>query len=195
MNEKNKIILDDSIDAVVSGIAGLGIAWGLSKAFYGAGMKLRQQRVLEWVEMVRDNPEIFIKEVLGSEQFQDGFVFAFEKYLTERSEEKRKILRSIFLDFSMVDSKKTFALEKFTHTLSVLSEKDIFVLKDVDVSKTNDRNYQVYGNSERDIDNIFSLINAGILLHDPSSRLGPVQAPFVRITSFGIEFIKFIKSN
>jgi hypothetical protein len=92
MNSKDKILVKDSAlvvaEAVVDEIAkllpGINIAWGLSKALYGAGMKLRQERVLEWVEMVRDNPSIFTEQILSDEKFQDGFVLALEKYIVEK---------------------------------------------------------------------------------------------------------------
>lgn len=195
MKGKDRQVVKSSIDVIISAVPGLNIAWGLSKALYGAGLELRKQRALEWVERVRDNPSIFTKEILENEQFQDGFVFILENYIRERSEEKRKVLQSIFFGFTSSKNKETFALEKFTHTLNVISEEDISILKDVDVAKDqeSDRNYQIYGNTIKNIDNILNLINLGILSQDYSSRLGPTLAPFVRVTNFGKVFIKYIK--
>ena len=51
MNKKDTQIIKDSIDIVISNIPGLSIAWGLSRALYGAGLKLREQKALEWVEI------------------------------------------------------------------------------------------------------------------------------------------------
>ena len=192
MNEKNKQIVKDSIDAIVAAIPGLSLAWGLSKALYGAGLKLRQQKALEWVEMVRDNPNVFKKQLLEQEEFQDGFVFALEKYLTERSEEKRKYFRNIFLGYVLTNDCQSFPLEKFIHTLSQMSGEDIQVLRDVDTLR-HDRNYQIYGNENTRLSNIYNLINLGILHTDPSSRLGPVNAPFIWISEFGKEFVKYLK--
>ena len=194
MNEKDKQILKDSTDVIVSAIPALNIAWGLSKALYGAGLKLRQQKALEWIEMIRDNPGIFTHELLLQEEFQDGFVFALEKYIIERSEEKRRVFKDIFLGYASTSQKLLFPLEKYVHTLSQLNIDDINVLKDVDVSRT-DRNYQIYGNETKNLSNIFALINLGILHNDPSSRMGPVDAPFIWISEFGKEFIKYIKNE
>jgi hypothetical protein len=194
MKEKDKQILKDSADVVVSAIPALNIAWGLSKALYGAGLKLRQQKALEWVEMIRDNPGIFTQELLMQEEFQDGFVFALEKYIIERNEEKRKVFKNIFLGYTTTSQKLLFPLEKYIHTLSQLNIVDINVLKDVDTLRT-DRNYQIYGNDSRNLSNIFTLINLGILHNDPSSRMGPVDAPFIWISEFGKEFIKYIKDG
>ncbi len=202
MNDKDKILVRDStlvvVEAVVDEIAknlpGINIAWGLSKAFYGAGMKLRQQKALEWVEMIRDHPKVFTKKLLEQEEFQDGFVIALEKYLTERNEEKRKYFHNIFLGYSASDEKQLFPLERYIHTLSQISVEDIKVLRDVDLAR-QDRNYQIYGNEGLRLANIYSLINLGILMNDPSSRLGPVNAPFVWISDFGREFVNYIKNR
>jgi len=192
MKEKDKQIAKDSIDAIVSAIPGLSLAWKLSKALYGAGIKLRQQKALEWIEMVRDNPNIFTKELLKQEEFQDGFAFSLEKYLTERSEEKRKFFRNIFLGYALSNNRTSFPIEKFIHTLSQMNSEDIKVLRDVDISR-QDKNYQIYGNREVYLSNIYNLINLGILHTDPSSRLGEINAPFVWISEFGREFIKYLR--
>lgn len=190
-----QVIKDSALvvaDQIAASIPGLNLAWGLSKALYGAGLKLRQQRALEWVEMVRDNPGAFTEEILRQPEFQDGFVFAFEKYLTERSESKRRHFRNIFLGYVSADRKDAFQLEKFIHTLSQIGLGDLKVLMDIDVSR-QDRNYQIYGNTPDKIASVYNLISLGILLHDPSSRIGPVNAPFVWVSEFGREFVAYIK--
>lgn len=198
MNDKDKQLLKDSAlvvaDQIASNIPALNIAWGLSKALFGAGMKLRQQKVLEWVEMIRDHPEVFTKKLLSQEEFQDGFALALEKYITERNENKRKYFRNIFLGFSTSEDKYSFTLERFIHTLSQLSIKDIEILRDVDINR-QDRNYQIYGNQDTALANIYNLISLGILLNDPSSRLGPVNSPFVWISDYGKEFIKYLSDD
>ncbi|MFA7170898.1 MAG: hypothetical protein WC180_02810 [Candidatus Paceibacterota bacterium] len=194
MDEKDQITFEGSINAVMSNIPGLNIAWGLSMALYGSGLKLRQKKALEWVEMVRDNPGIFILDLLQNETFQDGFVYALEKYIIERNEEKRQYFRNIFLGFSASDDKQNFPLEKFVHTLSQMNEIDIEVMRDIDANKKE--SYQIYKDKEDyRLDNIFSLINLGILNTDSSSRLGSITAPFVTISAFGKEFIKYIKDE
>ncbi len=199
MNDKDKLIAKSValavVEEIVSKVPGLSLAYGLSKALFGAGMKLRQQRVLEWVEMVRSNPSIFTKEVLLDESFQDGFVAALERYLIERNEEKRKIFRSIFLGFAQAENKERFALEKFTHTLTQLNEIDIEVLRDVKTDEYGE-NYQIYGNNANKIDNIYNLINLGLLFNTTGTRGGvdPKNSPFVKISMFGREFIEYIKN-
>lgn len=193
---KDKIILKNAALGVADTIAaslGLSVPWELSKALFGAGMKLREQRALEWVEMVRDNPSVFTKQVLEDESFQDGFVYALEKYLVERDEEKRRIARNIFLGFAQAEDKTKFPLEKFAHTLSQLGELDIEVLREVDVSQTG-QNYQIYGHNFNRIENIYNLIGLGLLLDVTGNRLGhnPEESPFVKPTFFCKEFVKYL---
>ena len=79
-------------------------------------------------------------------------------------------------------------------TSQQLSNIDIATLKDVDVSR-QDKNYQVYGNTDRNEDNIYNLIHLGILTQFTDNRITEdYPAPFVRITSFGKEFISYVTS-
>ena len=195
-NKDKKIIIKSAlvvVDQIASNIPGLNIVLGLSKALFGAGMELRQERVLEFVEMIQKNPNIFIKEILNDKSFQDGFVYFLEKYIRERNKEKRRVLCNIFLGFTKSENKDVYPLEKMIHTTTQLSELDIEVLKDVDMTKTDYKNYQVYGNEDRNLESIFNLINLGILLNNTVSRLGPVNAPFVNISEFGRKYIEYLK--
>jgi len=171
---------------------GLSLAWDLCKALLGAGLKLRQKRALEWVEMVRDNPEVFTGKLLENEEFQDGFVYTLEKYLIERSEEKRKIFRNIFLGFSCSKNKERFDLEKYSFLLSQLSIEDVETLKYVNVNSVI--SYQLF-DDEIHLQNIYNLINLGILYLDPSPRFGPIHSPFVLTSDLGKNFIKYIKHD
>lgn len=202
MTDKDKLIIKDTslaiadaiVDEIASKLPGLKLAWGLSKALFGAGMKLRQKRALEWVEMIRDNPSIITEQVLSDERFQDGFAVAFEKYLIERNEEKRRIFRNIFLGFAKAEDKAKFPLEKFIHTLSQLGEVDIEVLRDVKVDEYGE-NYQIYGNNANRLDNVYSLIGLGLLLNTTGTRGGidPKNSPFIKLSPFGREFIEYLK--
>ena len=195
MDEKDKQIIKDSAlviaDQIASALPGLNIAWGLSKALYGAGLKLREQRALEWVEMVRDNPSAFTESILQDVKFQDGFVYALERYIREKSENKRAAMRAIFLGFAQPSNQDRFELERMYHVLSILSLQDMTVLKNVDATRIDF--HQVYEQTADKNENIYNLVNAGILISDYSSRIGPIAAPFIKVTEFGKDFIKFLK--
>lgn len=122
--------LVSAVDNLINGGAPLlAIAWGLSKGMYGASIQLRQDRAIEFVEMIRDNPTIFTRQLLQTEEFQDGFVYVFQKYLSERAEEKRQIIKNIFCGFSQEENKRDFNLERFLYTLEQISIEDIEVVK------------------------------------------------------------------
>ena len=194
MDEKAKQIVKDSAlvlaDQIASNI-GLNVAWKLSKAFYGAGLKLREQKALEWVEMVRDNPSVFTKTILQDRKFQDGFVYALEHYIQEKNENKRRIMRVIFLGYTQSQNQDEFEIERMYHVLNILGSEDLEVLKDVNITETEF--HEIYAGISDKNENIYNLVNSGILMADYSARFGPIVAPFVKITEFGKCFIKFLQ--
>jgi hypothetical protein len=194
MEGKDKQLAADSViviaDAIVANLPPLNIAWNLSKAFFGASLKFRQNRALEWVEMIRDKPEIFSYEILNNEEFQDGFVFLFEKYLTERRHKRREYLRNIFLCFAVAENKAEFELERFADCLSRLNETDMEVLGYVDTKTVS--HYQITDNDHL-APNVYNLINAGILR--PATTWDDNATPYVYTTPFGRDFIKYLKAN
>lgn len=118
-------LIKRAIDAGISSTPGLSIAWAVCKALYGNALELRQQRALEWVEMIRDNPDVFRKEVLESVEFQDGFIVALEDYLKLRTLLKRAMARKIFTDFTQADDKGQFELERYNMTLRQISSASL----------------------------------------------------------------------
>ncbi len=195
MNEKDKILLQDSAlivaDGIVSNIAGLNIAWGLSKALYGSGIKLREKRALEWVETIKDNPNIFTKNILCSQNFQDGFVYAFEKFIKERNNEKRKIIKNIFLGFSKSKDLENFELERFINIASLLSIKDFRWLSGSQYASSEEEK-KYYKNA------LAILISLGIIeLNDiyNSTDVNRLKDPALAfdLTDFGEELRKFIE--
>jgi hypothetical protein len=117
---------------VVLYVSGLSLAWNLSKALYGTGLELRQQKALEWVEMIRDNPKIFSEQLLEQEDFQDGFVFTLEKYIAERNQDKRIIIQKIFTGFAGSEQRVQFELERLLNTTSIISVDAINLLAYID---------------------------------------------------------------
>ncbi len=223
MNEKDKQIVKDSAlvvaDQIVSAIPLLNVAWELSKALYGAGLKLREQRALEWVEMVRDNPTTFSEEILQSENFQDAFVYSFEKYITERSEIKRQIIKQIFLGYAQSQDLEQFEIERMISLLSLVSQKGLELLRILNqVSTTkiqgnklsdylttylvNDSNnnpgkYNLAPNQNiREIwaDAEADLISIGILKTYNTPNPWGVDPNNYDLTNTGREFIKYISS-
>lgn len=153
--EKDIALIKRSIDVVLSEIPGISIAWGLSKALYGNALEIRHKKALEWIMMVYENQQIFTKELLQNEQFQDGFVGALEDYLRLRIRMKRNIAQKIFISYASTDDQELFDLEKCNNTLRLISANAInfmkFICTDLE-PKRQDR------------------IEKDFLLHDPINR-------------------------
>lgn len=172
-----------------------GTCWGLVKALYGSVIKRRSNKAVEWVSMVDENRKVFTMEILADEAFQDGFAYALERYLIERNSEKRKIFRNIFLGFAESKDKEGFPLEKLVHILSQLSEGDIEVLGNIKI-EVQESGYQAYAVNTDGIENILNLIREGLLLDTTGTRIGyPQDSPYIRASSLGKEFIKFLKET
>jgi hypothetical protein len=185
-----------SAKGIVSLIPGLGIIWGIAEAYYGAGLKLRQERALNWVEMMRDNPSVFTAELLQDEQFQDGFVYSLEQFLRQRNYDKRRIAKNIFLGFSTTTNKADFPLERFTHVLNILHELDIAALvklypenivREHIVNGT--RWFSRLGSINQERGNM--LLSLGIIQFAEDRSFGP-NNPHVELTDFGKQLVQYI---
>ncbi|HWQ59758.1 MAG TPA: hypothetical protein VN420_01265 [Candidatus Fimivivens sp.] len=116
------------------------LAFHQAIGLYGYYMALKQERVNEYVEFIRDHPDAFRKQIVESEEFRDGFVIAFEDYLKLRSEEKRRLAKRVFLGFTVSENKEGFELERLDDVLSKISlpaisflsfiKQEIFPLKE-----------------------------------------------------------------
>ena len=115
-------------DSTASSIPGLAQAWALSKALYGNALELRQQRALEWVEAISNDPSDFSEELVKSEEFQDGFVVALEGYIKLRNFLKRRVAVKMFKEFAVAEDKVEFQLERYNDTLLKISTASIKTL-------------------------------------------------------------------
>jgi hypothetical protein len=115
-------------DAIASNIAGVNIAWALVKSLSGNALELRQQRALEFVEAIQNDPSTFNNTVVSSEAFQDGFVVALTEHIKIRNFLKRRIALKMFNEFAKTEDKVEFPLERFYDTLSKLSTASIKTL-------------------------------------------------------------------
>ena len=103
------------------------IWWWMKNAIEGS----KNIRILRWIEFFEwiANPE-FIKELEESEQALDWLAICFESYTKERSEEKRRIIKNVFLWFSELsgEEKEEFELEKFLNTTKYINELGTVIL-------------------------------------------------------------------
>jgi hypothetical protein len=190
------------IDASLGGAPLATGAWGLSKALLGRGMALRQKKALEWVEMVRDNPATFTKVLLETDEFQDAFVISLEGYIKERSEEKRVVLRMIFLDYSAFPDPVQYPLERFneiTKQISIFDAKNFSYLYGLQNGRGKGLSFQDTRHSIEYIESVLHLIYLGLLLQNDSRNAivkeSPmIITPYVYISELGEKYYTFIEA-
>jgi len=129
MKESDNKLLKDStlntVDVIVSNIPWLNIARWLSKALIFNWLAMRQDRVLEFVEFIINQPWYFAKDLMKTEEFQDWFVYCIEKYIRERNKDKRLIAQRIFLWFATSKEKEQFELERYLNVLNLLWSENL----------------------------------------------------------------------
>lgn len=124
------IAADEVVDIIAESVPGINIAYKLVRAYMGRSMKLRQHRVLEWVEFVRDNLGAFSKNLFDNEQFQDCFVLLTEAYIRERAQHKRTLHQQILLNLANLNNqdREKFELERILLVTSQISLDALKVL-------------------------------------------------------------------
>lgn len=183
------------IDVSLGGAPLASGAWGLSKALLGRGLALRQKKALEWVEMIRDNPTIFTKEILETEEFQDAFVTSLESYIKERDYDKRILLQAIFKDYSSAKNPSTYPVERYyeiTKQISLHDAKNFSYLRMIaSEGKPGD------SVESGDMESTLHLISLGLLIQDSRPRFlsadQKLESPSVYISSLGTRYAKFIE--
>lgn len=103
--------------------------WFLTRGFFGTLFDLQQEKINEFAEFIQNNSEVFTREVLGTKEFQEGFVITFENYLKQRGERKRRIIQRIFFGFTASKDKENFELERMYDVLSSISLEGVEFLK------------------------------------------------------------------
>src|SRR3989339_384601 len=106
--------------------------WGLAIyaviGLYGVYLALKQDELNELIVFIQKHPEEFREEIVKSEEFRKGFIQFFDTYVKERLKNKRKISRSILLDFAISEHKESYELERLQDTLLRISPEAIGVL-------------------------------------------------------------------
>lgn len=95
---------------------------------YGYYMALKQEEVNDYVTFIKNYPEKFTADVVGTKAFRDGFVIAFQDYLKLRTKAKKKIAKEIFLGFTKCSVKEEFDLERLDDVLLRISPHALNVL-------------------------------------------------------------------
>lgn len=195
-------------------------SWLLIQGFFGSLFDLQQEKVNEFVEYLKNNIDIFTKEVIRTKDFQEGFVITFENYLKQRNEKKRKVIRNIFLGFTQSKDKLNFELERMYDLLNKISPLELYILKKFNNNKNITIDYEDRNNEESDYDDIRYLQSLGLLYvnvnrdldiqistekritqdekhsgEDYNSEADPVleEKETFYLSCFGEDFVKFIE--
>jgi len=144
-------ILIPTMLAFLSWVPEIQLSLMLAYWFFGVSMQYKQNDVNNFVKILEDNPEIFTKEIMQTEEFKDWFVIILESYIKERNKSKKEIIKNIFLWFTKLTEKEKeeFELEKMLDILNKISEKEINLLDEIykwkideNIKKTVTDNYQ-----------------------------------------------------
>ncbi len=190
-----------AIDTTLGGTPLVSGAWGLTKALIGNGIALRQKKAIEWVEMIRDNPTIFTKDVVSTEEFQDAFVISLENYIRERNESKRKILREIFKSYSCSQHPVLYPLERLnelTKQITLYDAETFEYLVRLSKEYETGRSFRDTRESPSRHESILHLISLGLLIHDDRARMATdkpgVPTPYILISGLGSHYYQFISN-
>lgn len=207
---KNFII--PTVDSLIASQPEFMSAWILARGLYGSLFDIKQEEINEFVEYIQNNKTTFVKEVIETKEFRDGFILIFEAYIKQRNEKKRRILQSIFLDFTETQDKKNFELERLFDLLNKISEFQFYVLKKVKLNRritVEDRERNVV---EFDYGDLKYLEYLGLLYCDRKSTVesnighiteegdGDVDSELLEEETFylsplGGDFVKFIEND
>lgn len=92
---------------------------------YGVYMACNQKEVNEVIEFISEHPKEFRKEIVESEEFKKGFLNFTEQFLKQRLEQKKKILKEIFLGFAQSSEKSKFELERLDDIMVRISVESL----------------------------------------------------------------------
>lgn len=110
-------------------------AWILVSGYYGSYFAIYQNRINDFAIFIRDNRDKFVKEIVDSEMFRDGFVVTFEHYIKQRLEKKRRIIQRIFLGFTSSVDQSYFSLERLCSVADLISMESVeylsFICKEI----------------------------------------------------------------
>lgn len=137
------------LDQVLSSQPYVNLIWGFFKEGSSALHVVKKKKIEELLVFVTEHVHEF-SPLLEDEQFVDGLGITFDAYLKQRSEDKRRIMQSIFLGFSLDAERADFELERMFDVLSKLSALHIDLLKELSTKGEIEIQKNQYFNSHYD---------------------------------------------
>lgn len=100
-------------------------AWVLAftgaASLYAVYMAYNQDDINHLIKFINEHPEEFSKKIIQTKEFEKGFVIFIEKYLKERIETKKEILKKILLGYAHSENKPKYELERLNDSVSRIS--------------------------------------------------------------------------
>lgn len=215
MNTKDKTLLHGSAEVAVAtatsavdaalAVAGLPPvltpAAGLIMQYLLSDSAATEALLMEWIQMVKDNPDVFTIEQAKRPYFKETMRVAIQAYMNARGEYKRSLLRSVYVGAVEADDTEHFPLERLIGTVSVIAEEHVRFLRSVSFL-TPDRMGFLYGNDFETTKTdalIDDLVSFGIVKR-VSPREPAIEFPVVslqasvqlQLTEYGSIFISYI---
>jgi len=111
---------------------GLYASFLLFSGFYGYLMELNQESINEFVGYLRDHPDEFRKEITESKEFRQGFVICLQDFIKSRTQQRKEILKNIFLGFTQEENRIDFPLEQLDEIAIRISPEAVKTLALID---------------------------------------------------------------
>jgi len=165
---------------------------------YKALVDINKDKVKEFQIFLEENIEVFTKTVVTSKGFKEGLFITFEQYLKERSEEKRKIITDIFLDYSKLDEKSrvSFELERYYNALYIISlDTLLFLIDEIEIEYK--KNIKIIDGTKTSNDkareHYYECASLGIIEIMFVATWGGGSADY-HFSKFGIDFVNRVKN-
>jgi len=193
--------------------------WYSAIGLYGVYMEYNQDKINDLMQTIDENPAIFPKDIVNSEDFKEGFLISLEEFIKARGNKKREIIKRILLGFTSSKDKEKFALERMYDCLDKIGIEHIDLLRFIQnqkfglktMSASSKHGMPTYVSQ---YDDIKYLVSLGILsskntieMEDLNNPLGKVeifgqnpakelkQEEWVELSEFGKEFVKFLVND
>lgn len=133
--------LATSFNAVMD-ILGVGIPQTIPILFaaayglFGYYLCFQQEKINAFAEWIRTHPNEFAEHIVTQPSFQEGFISTIETYMRVRSEQKRELIKQVFLGFAESVNKEDFELERFYETIKIISIEQIKALSSFEKRKS-----------------------------------------------------------
>jgi len=127
----NSVVLP-SVNELVKLIPPLAIPWAVIYGSYRLLLEIEQQKINEFVKFIRDNKTAFVKDIVETTAFKEGFVITFDQYIKQRRKEKREVIQRVFLGFTQSSDKDNFEIERLYNVVNSISLEGIEYLKFID---------------------------------------------------------------